>query len=367
MKTYKVVSLFAGCGGLDLGFTQAGFQTVWANEYDKTIWETYEHNHKGVPLDRRSIVDIPSNEIPDADGIIGGPPCQSWSLAGAMRGGNDPRGQLFYEYVRILKDKRPLFFLAENVPGIISSAHKAAFDRLLTNFYSVGYDINYVALNAKHYGVPQERTRVIVVGYLKEIGKRFVFPAMTHASLTAKKQLPLKYGTAVLQPLQTLRDAIGDLPEPMPAREKNWTNGDSLEIPNHEYMTGGFSSIYMSRNRKKEWDEPSFTIQAGGRHAPLHPASNTMIKLEQDKWKFDEETKYDYRRLSVRECARIQTFRDDFVFRYKRLADGYKMIGNAVPVLLAKVLAKQLMTDLIEHEHRRSSSNDHTAASLENT
>ena len=104
MKTYKVVSLFAGCGGLDFGFTQAGFQTVWANEYDKTIWETYEHNHKGVPLDRRSIVDVPSSEIPDADGIIGGPPCQSWSLAGAMRGSKDPRGQLFWEYVRILRE-----------------------------------------------------------------------------------------------------------------------------------------------------------------------------------------------------------------------------------------------------------------------
>lgn len=346
MKTHKVVSLFAGCGGLDLGFTQAGFQTVWANEYDKTIWETYEHNHKGVPLDKRSITDIPSNEIPDADGIIGGPPCQSWSLAGAMRGGNDLRGQLFWEYVRILRDKKPLFFLAENVSGIISSTHKDAFDRLLTNFYSVGYDINYVALNAKHYGVPQERTRVIIVGYLKEIGKRFVFPAITHASLTSKNQLPLKYGTAALHPLRTLRDAIGDLPEPMPAREKNWTNGDLQELPNHEYMTGGFSSIYMSRNRKKEWNEPSFTIQAGGRHTPLHPQSHKMIKLGKDEWKFDDSTECLYRRLSIRECARVQTFPDSFVFKYQRLSDGYKMVGNAVPVLLAKAIAQKILIDL---------------------
>lgn len=346
MKTYKVVSLFAGCGGLDLGFAQAGFQTIWANEYDKTIWETYEYNHKGVTLDRRSIIDIPSNEIPDADGIIGGPPCQSWSLAGAMRGGNDPRGQLFYEYVRILKDKKPLFFLAENVPGIVSSAHKAAFDRLLTNFYNVGYDINYVVLNAKNYGVPQERIRVIIVGYLKEIGKSFVFPAITHANLTKKRQLPLVYDNARLQPLQTLRDAIGNLPEPMPTREKNYTNGDSLEIPNHEYMTGGFSSIYMSRNRKKEWDEASFTIQAGGRHAPLYPESYKMIKLGKDEWKFDDSTKYPYRRLSVRECARVQTFPDSFVFKYQKMLDAYKMVGNAVPVLLAKAIAQQILVDL---------------------
>ena len=108
-----------------------------------------EYNHKGVPLDRRSIIDITSSDIPDATGIIGGPPCQSWSLAGAMRGGSDPRGQLFWEYVRILSDKKPLFFLAENVPGIISSTHKADFERLLTSFYSIGYDINYATLNAK--------------------------------------------------------------------------------------------------------------------------------------------------------------------------------------------------------------------------
>ncbi len=350
MKTYKVVSLFAGCGGLDLGFTQAGFQTIWANEYDKTVWETYEHNHKGVLLDKRSITDIPSNEIPDADGIIGGPPCQSWSLAGAMRGGNDPRGQLFYQYVRVLQDKKPRFFLAENVPGIVSSTHKAAFDELLTNFYSIGYDINYAVLNAKYYGIPQERKRVIIVGYLKEIGRRFTFPTMTHTDSIAKRELPLKHGTAVLRPMRTLRDAIGDLPEPVPAKIKNYSNGDKLEVPNHEYMIGGFSSIYMSRNRKREWDEPSFTIQAGGRHAPLHPESNKMIKLEQDLWKFDENSAYRYRRLSARECARIQTFPDDFIFKYKQLANAYKMIGNAVPVSLAKVIAQQILIDLKTRE-----------------
>lgn len=346
MKKFKVVSLFGGCGGLDLGFTQAGFKTVWANEYDKTIWETYEYNHKCVKLDKRSITDIPSKEIPFAQGIIGGPPCQSWSLAGAMRGSNDPRGQLFYEYIRVLKDKQPLFFLAENVPGIVSGAHISDFENLLTSFYDVGYDINYCVLNAKNFGVPQERARVIVVGYLKELGKKFIFPPITHIDIKKRNQLPLiDYGKD-LQKIQTLKDAIGDLPEPAPAREKNYTNGDCLPVPNHEYMIGGYSTIYMSRNRKKEWDEPSYTIQAGGRHAPLYPESNKMIKLEQDWWKFDEDTKYPYRRLSVRECARIQTFPDDFIFKYNGLSDAYKMVGNAVPVLLAKVIAQRIMEDL---------------------
>jgi len=346
MKTLRVVSLFAGCGGLDLGFTQAGFQTVWANEYDRTIWDTYEYNHKGITLDKRPIADILSEEIPYAHGIIGGPPCQSWSLAGAMRGAEDPRGQLFYEYIRVLRDKKPLFFLVENVPGIVSSAHKAAFDRLLTNFYNIGYDINYVVLNAKNYGVPQERIRVIIVGYLEELGIKFTFPPRTNSNSSKENQLKFMDGHIELQPIQTLRDVIGDLPEPIPAKERNYTNGDSLAIPNHEYMIGGFSTIYMSRNRKKEWDEPSYTIQAGGRHAPLYPESSKMIKLDKDLWKFDEKTKYLYRRLSVRECARVQTFPDNFVFRYKRLSDAYKMVGNAVPVLLAKVLAQRIKKDL---------------------
>ncbi|MGD2179729.1 DNA (cytosine-5-)-methyltransferase [Lusitaniella coriacea LEGE 07167] len=98
----KIVSLFSGCGGLDLGFVRAGFDIVWANEYDKEIWETYERNHTKAILDRRNIRKIPSKEIPDCMGIIGGPPCQSWSEGGSQRGIQDPRGQLFLEYIRIL-------------------------------------------------------------------------------------------------------------------------------------------------------------------------------------------------------------------------------------------------------------------------
>ena len=343
MKKIKIVSLFAGCGGLDLGFDQSGFDIVWANEYDKAIWETYEYNHPHTKLDKRSIRDIPSNEIPDADGIIGGPPCQSWSLAGAMRGEKDPRGQLFFEYVRILKDKKPLFFLAENVSGILSKTHKPTFEKLLVEFQKIGYNVNYRLLNAKNYGVPQERLRVIIVGYSKKLGKSFSFPEPTH--FVKGKEDDLFKGNAKLQPVNALKNAIGDLPEAAPAQEKNKTN-EALKVPNHEYMNGGFSTIYMSRNRKKDWSEPSFTIQAGGRHAPLYPESSKMIKVGEDDWKFDDRTKYSYRRLSVRECARVQTFPDNFIFKYNAIADGYKMVGNAVPVVLAKVLADKIMKDL---------------------
>ena len=336
----KIASLFSGCGGLDLGFTNAGFQLVYANDNDPIVWETFEKNHK-IAIDKRSLFDIKSNEIPEADGIVGGPPCQSWSLAGEMRGARDERGQLFYEYIRVLKDKKPLFFLAENVKGIISRTHINEFKKILKNFSGIGYDVSYKVIDARNYGAPQERYRVIIVGYRNIMGKRFVFPAPTHTQiggkgLDGKKTLRWKFLKE--------KDVIGDLPEAVPAMEKNKANSN-LAIPNHEYMNGSFSSMYMSRNRKKNWCDQSFTIQAGGRHAPLHPLSSDMVKVEKDKWVF-KETDPKYRRLSVRECARIQTFPDNFIFYYKNIADGYKMIGNAVPVKLAEAIAKKIKEDI---------------------
>ena len=323
---------------MDLGFTNAGFTLVYANDNDPTIWETFERNHR-ISIDKRSLFDVKSEEIPKADGIIGGPPCQSWSLAGEMRGAKDERGQLFYEYVRVLKDKRPKFFLAENVQGIISSTHIKEFKAIVRKLSELGYNVTYKVLDARDYDVPQERRRVIIIGYEKSLGLRFTFPLPTHT-----KSGGLTLDGKKAQKWITLREAIGDLPDAVPAKEKNKAN-ENLAIPNHEYMTGAFSSIYMSRNRKKDWDEQSYTIQAGGRHAPLHPSSTEMVKIEEDKWTFkgDHPT---YRRLSVRECARIQTFPDNFVFYYKNIADGYKMVGNAVPVKLAEVLAKRIKSDL---------------------
>lgn len=325
----KLASLFSGAGGLDLGFKKAGFNTLWANEYDPTIWDTFEHNFPGTKLDRRSITDISHTEVPDGiDGIIGGPPCQSWSEAGAGRGINDKRGQLFFEYIRLLKEKQPKFFLAENVSGILHPKHNEAFEEILKQFFDAGYNVSHKLLNANDYGVPQDRLRVIIVGYhRKRMPGFFEFPQ------------PLKH-----KPV--LRDAISDLRGAKEALPYNKTHGDSLAIPNHEYMNGGFSTIYMSRNRVRSWDEPSFTIQAGGRHAPIHPQAPKMKFIEENKRIFVPDKEHLYRRLSVRECARIQTFPDDFIFKYGHVADGYKMIGNAVPVEFAKNIALKIMSDL---------------------
>lgn len=128
--------------------------------------------------------------------------------------------------------------------------------------------------------------------------------------------------------------------EPVKVKDKI-TNKQSL-IPNHEYLDTSYSSIYMSRNRVRNWHEPSFTIQAGGRHAPIHPQANKMILVKKDCRIFDPLSPKPYRRLSVRECARIQTFPDSFIFDYDYINHGYKMIGNAVPVNLAKILAKKI-------------------------
>lgn len=322
----KLVSLFSGCGGLDKGFENAGFKTVWANEFDKNIWASFEANFPDTFLDHRSITDISEEEIPECDGMIGGPPCQSWSEAGAGRGINDQRGQLFYDYIRILKAKHPKFFLVENVSGILSEKHSSAFKGFLKSFADAGYNINWKLVNANDYNVPEDRERVIIVGYRNDLNKTFEFPEPFE-----KKPV--------------LRDAIGDLPNAVPSKEKNKAN-PNLAIPNHEYMTGGWSPIFMSRNRVRSWDEPSFTIQAGGRQAPIHPDAPKMVKVEKNKHIFAPGYENKYRRLSVRECARIQTFPDDYKYIYTDVAVGYKMIGNAVPVNLAFAMAKKIGEDL---------------------
>ncbi|MEL6408261.1 MAG: DNA cytosine methyltransferase [Chloroflexota bacterium] len=326
----KIGSLFSGAGGLDLGFEQAGFEVAWANEYDKSIWATFRRNFPNTILDTRDIRDVPSEDIPDAlDGIVGGPPCQSWSEAGARRGINDRRGQLFFEYIRVLQDKQPKFFLAENVQGMLFERNAEALQQIIEDFEDANYTVDYKLLNASDYGVPQDRKRVIFIGFRNDLDIRFTFPVLT--------QRPL-----------TLHDCIADLQDTaIPAREKNHSNGDDLPVTNHEYWIGDYSSMYMSRNRVRGWDEPSYTIQASGRHAPLHPQANKMIKVEKDKFIFDPDSPYEYRRLTVREAARIQTFPDDFTFVYDRVGDGYKMVGNAVPVQFAYELACQIKAHLL--------------------
>ena len=139
----NLISLFSGCGGLDLGFEKAGFNIVVANEFDPTIWETFKANHPNTKLIEGDIRKINEEDFPnEIDGIIGGPPCQSWSEAGSLRGINDSRGQLFYDYIRILKDKKPKFFLAENVSGMLANRHSDAVKNIVATFKDCGYNVS---------------------------------------------------------------------------------------------------------------------------------------------------------------------------------------------------------------------------------
>lgn len=320
----KVISLFSGCGGLDLGFERAGFEIPLANEFDKTIWETFKYNHPKTKLIEGDIRKVDEELfIQDVDGIIGGPPCQSWSEAGALRGIDDDRGQLFFDYIRILRKVMPKFFLAENVSGMLANRHNSSVKNILRLFDESGYNVSLTLANAKDYGVAEERKRVFYIGFRKDLGINYKFPSGSTSDDSKKL---------------TLRDIIWDLQfTAVPANSKNQSNENAIN--NNEYFVGAYSPIFMSRNRVKSWDEQAYTVQASGRQCQLHPSAPKMIKFGENDCRFVSGKEDLYRRMTVREIARIQGFPDDFKFIYKSVNDAYKMIGNAVPVNLAYEIA----------------------------
>lgn len=320
----EVVSLFAGCGGFDLGFRRAGFKVIWANEFDKTIHETYRRNHPQTILNTSDIRTLHIESIPDCDGIIGGPPCQSWSLGGKSLGLDDERGQLIYDYIRIVKAKRPKFFIMENVAGMVSPRHIGAFQNFLHLFRNAGYRVKYELLNAADFHIPQDRIRVFIIGIRNDIKHEYFFPVSDHHT-------PI-----------TLRQAIGDFNiDPRPFDREIVIQEDE-QIPNHDYYTGPYDAKFMARNRVRTWEETSFTIQAQAKNEPLHPQAPKMQYISESRRCFVPGSEKLYRRLSVRECARIQTFPDWFYFIYNDVRDGYKMVGNAVPPRLAYYLAMSI-------------------------
>ena len=330
----NVLSLFSGCGGMDLGFEKAGFTIQVANEFDKTIWPTYEANHPNTVLIKDDIRNLQKEVIENItdkpiDGIIGGPPCQSWSAAGTQRGINDPRGRLFFEYIRILNEFQPKFFVAENVKGILQKKHARIVQAFLDLFEKTGYIVSVHLINAKDYGVAEERQRVFFVGFRKDLNIYFHFPEGSTKDNVRKL---------------TLRDTIADLQKTAVPGKKNYHNPKAIN--NNEYFVGSYSPIFMSRNRVKQWNEQAFTVQASGRQTQLHPQAPKMVHVGPDQYCFVPEKESLYRRLSVREIARIQGFPDDFIFLYDKLDTAYKMIGNAVPVNLAYEIASAIKSQL---------------------
>lgn len=329
----KIISLFSGCGGLDLGFEKAGFEIPVANEFDPTIYETFKINHPKTKLIEGDIRNISEDDFPeDVDGIIGGPPCQSWSEAGALRGIEDQRGQLFFDYIRVLRKTQPKFFLAENVSGMLANRHSDAVKNILKMFDESNYNVSLTLVNAKDYGVAQERKRVFYIGFRKDLNVNFIFPEGSTKDDSKKI---------------TLRDIIWDLQfTAVPSGLNNKHNPKAIN--NNEYFTGAYSPIFMSRNRVKSWDEQAFTVQASGRQCQLHPQAPKMVKVGTNDCRFVKGKEDLYRRMTIREVARVQGFPDNFKFIYDSTNDAYKMIGNAVPVNLAYEIALAIKKTLYE-------------------
>lgn len=307
----KAVSLFSGCGGSDAGLIAAGFDVVMANDILPYAKDVYQANHPETDYvfgDVRKIENFPKAEL-----LVGCYPCQGFSQGGAR----DPSRKintLYLEFARALRQIKPKAFIVENVSGMIRANFRHLLDDQFKVFGEAGYQVSAQVLNAADFGVPQERRRIFIVGLRDDLGMEFIFPEPTH-------------GEGKAFPTITIKDALADMPE--------WPEGEFYDSDFHWY--------YLSRNRRRNWDEVSKTIVANPRHMPLHPISPSLIKLENDVWRFVTEQRA--RRFSYREAARLQGFRRDMVFPDTlagSLKNRYTVVGNAVPPPLFQAVALAL-------------------------
>lgn len=304
-KPYTVVSLFSGAGGLDIGFEKQGFNVIWANDINKDACDTHRLWSKAEVVEG-DIGAIDFGQIPPSDVITGGFPCQGFSLAGPRKI-DDKRNVLYKHFVNLVEKKQPYIFVAENVKGILTLGQGKIMEAIVEDFSTrgMGYEVFPTLVNAADYGVPQDRYRVILLGIRKDLGvKKYKFPKP-------------------LEDKVTLKEALENIQEPNP-----W-----------DICQGAFSSRYMSRNRKRGWNEVSYTIPAMSKQVTLHPSSPDMEKVGKDMWEFGKNGVT--RRFSWQEAAAIQTFPRDMVF-VGDLTSKYKQIGNAVPVKLAEVVAEEV-------------------------
>lgn len=320
MSKLSAVSLFSGCGGFDYGATEAGLNIIWANDKDKWTYAAYKSMLPEVPLIIKDIRDIES--FPNADVLIGCYPCTGFSIAARRRWkDNQVRdlmqvdGNFLYrEYLRALKQIRPKYFFVENVLGMKSAMEGYFFTEQLEGFEALEYTPIPKLLHGIEYGLAQDRKRIFIVGVRNDIAQHF------------KYSFPEpQYGPGLV-PFKTMRETIGDMPL----------------IPFGEFDESPFHGHYLTRNRKRSWDEPSYTIVAHSGHVPLHPAGEPMQKVEKDLWRLCGDFN---RRLSWRECARLQGLPDN-IMPDGALSDIYRIVGNAVP----PVFAKTIIQPIIEYE-----------------
>lgn len=308
----KVVSLFSGAGGLDLGFINAGHEIVWANDLYADAVETYCANIGGHII-CQDISSIPSSSIPDCDIVIGGFPCQGFSVANTKRHESDTRNKLYIQLLRVVRDKHPKFFLAENVKGILNFAHGNVFKKILADMKSLGYRVQSRLFNVADYGVPQKRERVIFVGVRDDIQFEYEFPMPTHD----------KDGENGLMRWVGVGEAFEGLPNP----------DEPNDLPNHVYSRYKLNFNGYIGHRPLDPAKPAPTVTArgdnkGGVVILPHPSNQ--------------------RRMTGRELATVQSFPLDFEFKGP-LSSVYRQIGNAVPPRFAEAIARQF--NVYEENH----------------
>jgi DNA (cytosine-5)-methyltransferase 1 len=311
------VSLFSGCGGFDFGAQRAGIEIVWANDIDARAAQAYRSLLPSVPFHEGDIRKV--ERFQRADVLIGCYPCTGFSQAAKRRNAKledrdlkkNPTNFLFQEFLRAVRQVMPKFLFVENVRGMLSASGGWFFGEQIRRFEESGYRMTHKLLDASHYGVPQARKRVFLVGVREDLhnaGFRYSFPEATHGP-KAGENAP---------PLITLEDAIGDMEE--------WPEG--------EFNTKPFHGHYLTRNRKKMWSDPSYTIVAHEDHVTLHPSGEPMKRIGTDHWVLQGDLN---RRLSWKECAVLQDLPLS-IAPGGTLKDKYRVVGNSVPPKLGEVL-----------------------------
>ena len=319
MEKLKVASLFCGCGGTDVGllgdfdflgkhYESNGMEIVYANDIDDNACNIFKENF-GITPDNRDIREVKSEEIPEFDILTGGFPCQSFSIIAQnpkRLGVKDERGKLFFEMCRILRERQPKCFIAENVKGILTANKKSAFPLILKEFEESGYDVQYRILNSANYGVPQKRERVIIVGFRKDLNIEFSFPDVEIEDENNFAPLKKVIEKKVDEKYFFSERAVAGM---MKKRES------------------------MNKGRAQDINKPCNTV--GAHLAKVSLNSTDPVLMEGKR----------YRRFTPREVARIQSFPDDFELVGSEAAQ-YRALGNAIPPVMFWYVAKSVKEEL---------------------
>lgn len=341
VSSLRAISLFSGCGGLDVGASRAGMDVIWGTDFMPAAAEAYAQLLPGADFELADIRDL--HAFPEADVVLGGYPCQPFSMGGVRRPGDDVRAGLFRDFARCIEIVSPSYFIGENVTGLRSLGARKWLDEQLKVFGALGsdgYRMSVAILQAADFGLPQRRRRLFIVGVRRDLGVEYQFPVPTHS----------RHPSPGAKSWASHGVAIAGLPL--------WPEGEFYELDGGEGRNWPW--YYMSRNRKARWDAPSFTVLANARHVTLHPAGPTMRLVWSDledgwkqRWEFSDEYEHAAghperpalerpRRLSWRECSVLQGFPPDFEL-LGTLVEKYAQVGNAVPPALAEAVLRGIV------------------------